>query len=172
MKNTLSRIALSLVALGSLTSAGAAPAVTNGEYAVYSDGGNAIAVIRNHGDVQLLWCNAPYFPEDKPTAEAAKEFALRNCQPAPVTELTYISGKTSAVASVAQVYVHPANSAQSGEVSSVMSTYLIKTWPQYPVGAGDTIVYTGAKIVHDHMETPRLSTVRITYKLIGVTRAN
>jgi len=146
-----------------------------GEIALYKQvGGNdTIAVTRNSGQVQLSWCREAYFPpaNGKPAPDAAAKFAQANCYPAPVTSLSSITGGTNAVATIAQSWVHPANSAKGGEMTSALLTYKINVYPTAPVGLSDSVIYTGAAIVFDHDEVPKLETVRVTFELVAVTRA-
>ena len=164
--------------------ANAATSLPKGEYAAYSGKNSAstVIVIRDKGDVQLWNCSS-VFPEgvqDPASPQAVKEFAKKECGPLQTgagvglktsVETSYITGHTQAVFSIAQVYQYPANSAEPGELGSVMSTFAVNTYAGNPVGANDTVAYVGAKIVHDHDATPRLSSVRITYELVAVTRA-
>lgn len=173
--------AIQALVFGFSLSAGAAEP----EYAAYNgkNSSDTVIVIRDQGKVRLLTCYAVYPEgvEDPKAAKAVKEFAAASCSaPHDISEdglttrvdLNYISGNTQAVVTVSQVFKYPENSADAGELGSVVSTYSINTYANNPVGVGDTVSYTGARIVHDHGAAPRLSTARITYELVGVTRAN
>ena len=151
------------------------------EYALYNakDGGVTIAVLREKGETDLWLCNDAYIPSEKASPTAAAEFALKHCKNVTsetkngvVTSVStnYITGDTTAVFSIAQMYSNPRNAARGGEMVSVMSTYAVSTWAGHPVGLEDSITYTGVEIVHDHGETPRISTVRISFELVAVTR--
>ena len=86
-------------------------------------------------------------------------------------DLNYIAGNTVAVATVSQVWVIPANAAMAGDVGSTFSTWSVNTWPGTPVGVHDSVIYTGAGIVHSRSMIPALSSSRLTYEIVGVTRA-
>ena len=173
-------LGLAALAMGLQVSANTASAKP--EYALYNStsGGGTIAVLRSKGEVDLWLCDDTYVPGDKPAENEAAVFATKHCRDVVsgtkdgvVTSVSanYITGDTTAVFSIAQMYSNPRNAAKGGEMVSVMSTYAISTWAGNPVGAADSIVYTGVEITHDHGETPRISSVRLTYELVAVTRA-
>jgi hypothetical protein len=169
----------SLILMATLIAATGAHAAV--EYAAYNgkDSADTVIVKRDAGKIELLLCS-DVFPgsEDPSNPNAAINFAVANCSaivPESSAGLTtdvstnYITGGTEAVVSVSQVYENPADAAKPGELVAAISTYMINTYGGNPVGANDTLTYTGVDITHDHAATPKISTVRITYELQAVS---